>query len=110
MTLGPRLTRLRLDHDQSLQQVADAVGVSKAHIWELEKGRTANPSIALVKGLAGHFGVTIDDLVGEAPQRPQERKELARLFREAKDLTAEDLSLLEAMAAQLRKRKDARGG
>lgn len=108
MPLGARLTRLRLDHAQSLQQVADAVGVSKAHIWELEKGRSANPSIALVKALAAHFGVTIDDLVGDAPQRPQERKELARLFREAKDLTKDDLALLEGMAAQLRQRKGAR--
>ena len=48
MTLAQRITLLRSNRDQSLQQVADAVGVSKAHIWELEKGRTDNPSMALV--------------------------------------------------------------
>lgn len=107
MPLGQRLTKLRLAHDLSLQQVADAVGVSKAHIWELEKGRSSNPSIFLMKNLAAHFGVTLDDLVSDPPRRVQERKELAKLFREAKDLTKEDLALLEALAAQLRKRQEA---
>ena len=40
MGLGVQITQLRLQKAESLQQVADAVGVSKAHIWELEKGRT----------------------------------------------------------------------
>ena len=41
--LGDRINRLRLKKGNSLQGVANAVGVSKAHIWELEKGRTGNP-------------------------------------------------------------------
>ncbi len=57
MTLGLRIADLRLKKRKSLQQVADAVGVSKAHIWELEKGRTENPSMALVTRLADYFGV-----------------------------------------------------
>ena len=36
MEIGERLMRLRQSSNQSLQQVADAVGVSKAHVWELE--------------------------------------------------------------------------
>ncbi|MGB5214957.1 MAG: helix-turn-helix transcriptional regulator, partial [Anderseniella sp.] len=56
MNLGVRLADLRLNAGQSLQQVADAVDVSKAHIWELEKGRTDNPAMALVTRLADHFG------------------------------------------------------
>ena len=52
MSLGARLTRLRLEKGESLQRVAEAVGASKAHVWELEKGRTDNPSMALVTRLA----------------------------------------------------------
>jgi len=37
MTLGARIAQLRRNKGESLQKVADAVGVSKAHIWELEK-------------------------------------------------------------------------
>lgn len=69
LALSARLTRLRLAKGESLQQVADAVGVSKAHIWELEKGRTDNPSMALVTPLADHFGLSLAALVGEI-QKP----------------------------------------
>ena len=67
MSLGARLTRLRLEKGETLQEVADAVGVSKAHIWELEKGRTDNPSMALVTRFADHFGLSLATLVGEEP-------------------------------------------
>ena len=65
MSLGARIAQLRLKRGESLQQVADAVGVSKAHIWELEKGRTDNPAMALVVRLADHFGVSVSFLVDE---------------------------------------------
>ena len=52
MSLAMKLQKLRTQRGQSLQVVADAVGASKAHIWELEKGTTRNPSIELLKSLA----------------------------------------------------------
>jgi transcriptional regulator with XRE-family HTH domain len=64
MTLAERLTELRVGKKASLQVVADAVGVSKPHIWELEKGKTKNPSLELLKKLALYYGVTLDSLVG----------------------------------------------
>ena len=69
MGLGARITKLRMEKRESLQDVADAVQVSKAHIWELEKGRTDNPSMGLVTKLADHFGVSISFLVGEDSAR-----------------------------------------
>ncbi len=55
MSLATRIAELRRGRGESLQEVADAVGVSKAHIWELERGRSDNPSMALVTQLADHF-------------------------------------------------------
>src|SRR5215207_3368420 len=81
--LAARISELRLNSRQSLQDVANAVGVSKAHIWELEKGRTDNPSMALVTRLADHFGVSIRYLVGEDVDADEE---LARMFRQASNL------------------------
>ena len=66
MSVGARIEELRRRKGQSLQQVADAVGVSKAHIWELEKGRSSNPSFELVRRLAKHFGVSVEVLAGDA--------------------------------------------
>ena len=85
MSLSIRLKALREEQKESLQDVATAVGVSKTHIWELERGTTKNPSIELIKKLAIHFKVTIDHLTSGddnnsyyAFARELEEKELAK--------------------------------
>lgn len=108
MALKDRLTRLRLAKGESLQQVADAVGASKAHIWQLEKGRTDNPSMTLLRNLADHFGLTVAALVGEDPGAAEDAK-IGRMFRQAGDLAPEDLDLLDdMMQTLLRRRKQAK--
>lgn len=57
MSLAAKIKKLREKKGQSLQQVADGVGISKVHIWELEKGSSKNPSLEIIKRLAEHFGV-----------------------------------------------------
>ncbi len=108
MALKDRLTRLRLAKGESLQQVADAVGASKAHIWQLEKGRTENPSMTLLRNLADHFGLSVAALVGEDPEAADEDIKIGRMFRQAGDLAPEDLDLLDdMMQTLLRRRKKA---
>ena len=55
MSLGVRLKELRIKKGKSLQEVADAVGASKAHVWDMETGRSKNPSIELLLKLAKFF-------------------------------------------------------
>tara|TARA_R110001606_G_scaffold377900_1_gene537352 strand:- start:70 stop:396 length:327 start_codon:yes stop_codon:yes gene_type:complete len=64
MSLSDRLTELRKAKKVSLQVVADAVGVSKTHIYELEKGKASNPSLNLLMGLADFYDVSLDYLAG----------------------------------------------
>lgn len=101
MTLGARITQLRLKKNESLQQVADAVGVSKAHIWEMEKGRADNPSMALVTRLADHLGVSVAYLVGEDREAPDADVELQRMFRQAKELDDRERRILDEMMRTL---------
>jgi transcriptional regulator with XRE-family HTH domain len=49
--------------------VADAVGVSKPHIWEIESGRS-NASLELVGKLARYFEVSVGTLLGETSGTP----------------------------------------
>ena len=110
MSLGSRISQLRLQKRQSLQQVADAVGVSKAHIWELEKGRTDNPSMALVRRLADHFGVSIRSLVEEDIEALDADEDLARMFRQAGQLHPDDRAILDDMMQSMLRRRRARDG
>jgi transcriptional regulator with XRE-family HTH domain len=67
MPVGDRLKELRIGAGESLQDVADSIGASKAHIWELESNRAKNPSLDLLQKLAAHFKTTIAYLI-EEPQ------------------------------------------
>ena len=103
MSLGTRLNELRIKRKESLQQVADAVGVSKAHIWELEKGKTRNPGLELLTKLAQHFNVGIAWLAGEDDISDPAAMQFFREF-EGK-LDEEEWEALRGLAAQFSRGK-----
>jgi transcriptional regulator with XRE-family HTH domain len=95
MSLGARLKQLRIKKDKSLQEVADAVKASKAHIWEVEQGRSKNPSMELLNGLADYLGVSVSYLVGENPD--EEEAELVAMYRDLKKLTPAERERMRAI-------------
>lgn len=102
MQIGERLFDLRQKSGQSLQQVADAVGASKAHVWELEKGRSQNPSFDLVRRLAAHFGVNMDVLTGKDDVPGSDSLQIARINRGLAELSERDRRAVEQMVENLR--------
>lgn len=102
---GSLVKLLRMRKRQSLQQVADAVGVSKAHVWELETGKSGNPSADLLVRFARHFNTSVAHLIGEDPDAPGEDDQLVAMFRELKGLDPEDRSLVETIMREMRERK-----
>lgn len=58
-----RLRLLRQHARLSLQEVGDAVGISKAHAWELETGKADNPGLKVLIGIARAFRVPLAALV-----------------------------------------------
>lgn len=104
MALGAKLTALRLKKGASLQEVADAVGVSKAHIWELEKGRSKNPSADLIKRLSEYFGQDVHFLVGAEKSTVSEMDEAQLFYRDLKSLKKEDRDLILENIKMLKKR------
>ena len=108
MSFGARITDLRRQKGESLQKVADAAGVTKTHIWELERGRTGNPSLGVIENLANHFGVSIASLVGEDIDAADKDQELGRMFRLAGKLDNEERKTIEDMIKSLLRRRKER--
>lgn len=103
MSLATKLKRLRQEKGQSLQQVGDAVGVSKAHIWELETGKSANPGLELLRRLADHYKVTIAYLADDVAM-PEEAAPL-QFFRQFEgQLTEKDWETLRTVAERLKEK------
>ncbi|WP_445679526.1 helix-turn-helix domain-containing protein [Radicibacter daui] len=108
MSVAARLRDLRMKKGRSLQEVAEAIGVSKTHVWELEKGRAENPSLEMLTKLSDYFGVTIRSLVGEDLENSSDEK-LVRMFRQVGDLTEADRDILDDMIQSLRRRRSDNG-
>ena len=62
--LGTRIKLLRELRGMSLEAVGQAAGLTKSHVWELEKGRSVNPTVNAVWGLAAALCVTPGTLLG----------------------------------------------
>lgn len=105
MSFAERLHGLRIAKRMSLQDVATAVGMSKAHVWNLEKGLSDNPSMEVVMKLAGLFRVRIADLVGENPDGPDQEPEMVALFRDLKKLEPRDRETIRVLMEQLGRSK-----
>jgi transcriptional regulator with XRE-family HTH domain len=70
VALGARIKLLRELHGMSLQQVANAAGYTKPYIWAVESGKSVNPSVHFVWGLANALSVSPEMLLGLDDKMP----------------------------------------
>lgn len=79
LTISRRIGELRALHKMSLQELADRVGTSKSYLWELEQGRSRNPTIEMTVAIAGSLGVSLDYLTGLSAAMPSIHPEALRI-------------------------------
>lgn len=106
MSFASKLHDLRIAKRLSLQNVADALGISKAHVFNLEKGITANPSMELVVKLAELFRVRVADLVGDDPEAEDQPAEMVAMFRDLKSLNDGDRDTIRMLMETMKKRRE----
>lgn len=85
MSLGAKLKSLRIAKGESLQKAADAIGISKPHLWELEIGKSANPSLELLTSLAKHYKTNVAYLVGDTSESKVDAMVFGREFKASED-------------------------
>jgi DNA-binding XRE family transcriptional regulator len=66
LSMRKMITDMRFDLGLSLQEVADRAGITKSHMWEIEQGRSANPTIRTVYGLSKALGIPFVSLAAGA--------------------------------------------
>ncbi len=108
MSLGAKLKELRLRRGQSLQQVADAIGASKAHVFGLETEQVKNPSFGILKRLANHFKVSVEDLVEDEFDAQEEDGSLVAMFRDLKTLNEDDLQIVKSVLESIKMKTKAK--
>jgi len=105
MSFATRLKEARLKKGLSLQKLADEIGASKAHMWDLETDRAKNPSLEVLTGLSRALDVSIASLVGEVVADNSPDEALA-MFRDLPSLSEEDQQTIKIMMERLRQRRE----
>lgn len=108
---GKRLRQFREAKGLTLQQVADAVGCTKAYVWELEMRAGQRPTAERLNAIAKLLGVTVQDLLGEpiGPVENPSPQDVA-FFREYAGMTEDEKQRYrEAMKLMFGKKPDAEG-
>jgi len=105
MALAAKIKELRLKKGLSLQDLADAVGASKAHIWDLEQKRATNPTVELLTKLSSVLGTSIAELVGEEPASTNDEREVLAMWRDLKQLSENDRETIKIMMERLKRRE-----
>ncbi len=67
LALGARVAEARKRKNLTLSELADLAGVSKAYLYQLEKGECPRPSAQVLFNIASHVDTSIAQLLGKAP-------------------------------------------
>lgn len=71
--LGEKLRDLRKQNGLTLEKLADAAGLSKSYLWELENRESQRPSAEKLSALADALGVAVSYFIEEDVRTPEER-------------------------------------
>ena|SRR5712692_7118870 len=63
-TLGSRIREAREHYGMSQAELARRIGISGTALNQIESGKTPDPGVSRIIGIARVLGVSMDDLVG----------------------------------------------
>jgi len=84
--LGEKLRDLRKQRGLTLEKLADAAGLSKSYLWELENRESQRPSAEKLTALADVLGVATTYFLEDDLRQPEERHLDDAFFRGYKTL------------------------
>ena len=77
--IATRCVKLREKRGLTLQEAGDRAGFTKSHMWDFEQGRSVNPTIRMLLGLARAYGVSLEHIVGISTGEPPLHPEALRI-------------------------------
>lgn len=102
--LGEKLRTLRKEKGLTLEKLAEAAGLSKSYLWELENRESQRPSAEKLTALADALGVTVPYFIEEDVRTPKERHVDEAFFRGYQKLSPEDKEQIRKIAATFQKK------
>ncbi len=95
---GEKIRALRAERGETLQDMAEALGVSSAYLSALEHGKRGRPNLRFVHAVCQHFGIIWDE--AEGVQRLAELSH-PRVVVDTSDLSKEATLLANRLAERI---------
>ena len=94
---GEKLRWVRVDRNKTLEELATAIGSSKAYVWQLENKKNAKPSAELLLKIANYLGESPDFFLDDRVDTHSERQLEDAFFRKFQNLSEEDKRYINRM-------------
>jgi transcriptional regulator with XRE-family HTH domain len=101
LKFGEKLRKIRTSRNLTLDQLADAVGSSKAYIWQLENKKQAKLSAELLLKIATELRVAPEFLLDDTRDEPSSEQLNEAFFRKFRSLSENDRRTIERLVAGL---------
>ena len=97
LKFGEKIRQIRVSNNKTLEEVAKALGTSKAYVWQLENKDLAKPSGELLLKIANLFAISPDFLLDDSAEAPNENQRQDAFFRKFSNLSEKDKLAIEKM-------------
>ncbi|WP_054302716.1 MULTISPECIES: helix-turn-helix domain-containing protein [Gemmobacter] len=98
---GEKLRQLRTARKATLEELAEAIGSSKAYVWQLENKKNAKPSADLLLKISNYLGVAPDFLLDDSSEEQTEAHLEDAFFRKFRRLSETDKRYIDRIMSGL---------
>jgi transcriptional regulator with XRE-family HTH domain len=98
---GEKLRKVRTRKGLTLEELATAVGSSKAYVWQLENKKNAKPSAELLLKIANCLGESPDFFLDDNADEHTEHQLEDAFFRKFRNLSQEDKRYIDRIVSGL---------
>ena len=101
-----KLRTIRTERKITLEELATAIGSSKAYVWQLENKESAKPSAEILLKISNYFGQSPDFFLDDELDTPSENQVEDAFFRKFKKLSKEDKEYMDRIISGLERNSD----
>ncbi|MAC77376.1 MAG: transcriptional regulator [Rhodobacteraceae bacterium] len=98
---GEKLRKVRTDQKRTLEELAAAIGSSKAYVWQLENKSNAKPSAELLLKIAKFLRTSPEFFLDDEVDEPLVDHRSDALFRKFQKLSDDDKRYIERIVTGL---------
>ncbi len=96
-----KLRKIRTSKNKTLEELAEAIGSSKAYVWQLENKTAAKPSAEMLLKLSNYFSISPEFFIDDTVEDQSESQLEDAFYRKFKKLSEDDKRYIDRIMSNL---------